>query len=507
MTSIREYNYMNISGIDLIDRGFAFAERTAVIDETGEYSYSALLDFSENIAAHLLRGRGDINEERVCFLVPPGFLYASVKWGIWRAGGISVPLCMFHPERELEYTVNDCNAGVLVVHPEYADRLYGISRRYDIRLITTDEFSTKIKADLPRVNENRRAMILYTSGTTTNPKGVVTTHHNIKSQIASLVEAWEWNQNDYILNTLPLHHLHGILNLFLCPLWSGARCEILGRFDEQRVWEIIGSKSLTLFMGVPTMYYKLIEHWEKLDSEKRKELSERSERLRLMVSGSAALPVKTLEKWRDITGHTLLERYGMTEIGMAISNPLHGERIPGSVGKPLPGVRVELVDEVSDRITGSNEPGEIMVKGDNVFRGYWNRPDETKKAFTNGWFKTGDIADRDEKGNYRILGRDSVDIIKSGGYKISALEIEEILRSHPKLKECCVVGVPDEKWGERVAACLVPCGKEIKDPQEIREWARDKMAVYKIPTLYVVADSLPRNILGKVLKNRVKELF
>lgn len=498
---------MNISGIELIDRGFSFSDRIAVIDETGRYTYTKLLEYSEVIAGYLLQGRKDMNEERVCFLVPPGFMYTSVKWGIWRAGGISVPLCTFHPESELEYVINDSDAGVLIAHPGYSSRLYGISRNSGTPLITTREFQDKPASDLPRVDENRRAMIIYTSGTTSKPKGVVTTHHIIKSQIKSLVKAWEWNIDDYILNTLPLHHLHGILNLLLCPLWTGACCEVLKKFSEEEVWGIIGSKPLTLFMGVPTMYYKLIEYWEKFDDTRKKELSVRSRNLRLMVSGSAALPVNTLEKWREITGHTLLERYGMTEIGMAISNPVHGERIPGSVGKPLPGVDIELFDETCSRIDEPGRPGEIMVKGENVFREYWRRPEETKEAFINGWFKTGDIAVRDEKGYYSILGRDSVDIIKSGGFKISALEVEEILRTNPNVKECCVVGVPDEEWGEKVAACLVLCNSGTNTRQEIREWARDKMAVYKIPVLYITVDELPRNILGKVLKNRVKELF
>lgn len=349
--------------------------------------------------------------------------------------------------------------------------------------------------------------MLYTSGTTSKPKGVVTTHRNIKAQITSLVKAWEWNRDDYILNMLPLHHLHGILNLLLCPLWSGAVCELQPEFDEKVVWESFRNKPLTLFMGVPTMYYRLIDYWERVDSYEKKILSEQCGKLRLMVSGSAALPVKTLEKWRSVTGHTLLERYGMTEIGMALSNPLHGRRIPGSVGKPLPGVKVELFDENDQEIGVPEQPGEIRVKGDGVFLEYWNRPEDTKKAFADGWFKTGDIAVRDREGYYRIMGRDSVDIIKSGGYKISALEIEEVLRNNPAVKECCVVGIPDEEWGERVAALIIPeQGSEIS-AEAVREWSRQKLAVYKIPTRYRFVKELPRNIMGKVLKNRAKELF
>ena len=188
-------------------------------------------------------------------------------------------------------------------------------------------------------------MILYTSGTTSKPKGVVTTHANVAAQIKSLVDAWEWSASDRILLCLPLHHVHGIINVVGCALWSGATCEMLPRFDANAVWDRIAGGELTLFMAVPTVYTKLIAAWDAASPARRAELSQACSRLRLMVSGSAALPVSTLQRWQEISGHTLLERYGMTEIGMALSNPLRGERVPGSVGTPLPGVEVRLVDE------------------------------------------------------------------------------------------------------------------------------------------------------------------
>ena len=350
-------------------------------------------------------------------------------------------------------------------------------------------------------------MIVYTSGTTGKPKGVVSTHANLEAQITALIEAWEWGAADRILLVLPLHHVHGIVNVVSCALWAGAVCEVLPRFDPEETWRRIAAGRLTLFMAVPTIYQRLIGAWKAADPASRERMTAGCRRMRLMVSGSAALPVSVLEEWREISGHTLLERYGMTELGMALSNPLHGERRPGFVGTPLPRVEVRLVDE-SGREVPEGMPGQIEVRGPNVFLEYWNDPESTKGAFTDeGWFKTGDLAERSGDGVYRILGRKSVDIIKSGGYKISALEIEEALRVHPDIEECAVVGLPDEEWGERVCAAVVARGERILSTESLREWCRERLAPYKIPSLVITLAELPRNNMGKVMKHEVTAHF
>jgi len=348
-------------------------------------------------------------------------------------------------------------------------------------------------------------MIIYTSGTTSRPKGVVTTHGNIQAQVTTLVQAWEWSADDHILLVLPLHHVHGIINVLTCALWSGATCTIHPRFEARAAWEAIASGSLTLFMAVPTIYTRLISAWETASLEEQEAWSAAARRLRLMVSGSAALPVRVLERWKAITGHVLLERYGMTEIGMALSNPLHGERRPAHVGLPLPGVEVRLVNEAGQPVPPGT-PGEIEVKGPSVFREYWRRPAATEQAFRDGWFRTGDIAVL-EDGSYRILGRASVDIIKSGGYKLSALEIEEVFREHPHIVECAVVGLPDEEWGERVAIAVVPALGRKPELEELREWGAERLARYKLPTRLLLLPELPRNAMGKVTKPELVRLF
>jgi malonyl-CoA/methylmalonyl-CoA synthetase len=332
---------------------------------------------------------------------------------------------------------------------------------------------------------------------------VVTTHANIESQIRALVTAWEWEEKDHILNILPLHHVHGIINVLSCALWSGACCEFLPKFDASDVWSAILARKLTLFMAVPTIYYKLIEYWESASQKEKTAMAVAAKTLRLMVSGSAALPVPVMDKWKTITGQTLLERYGMTEIGMALSNPYRGKRQAGHVGLPLPNVEVRLADSENNTVA-PGEQGEIQVKGPSVFMEYWRNEKATADAFTvGGWFKTGDIAVFDN-GAYKILGRDSVDIIKSGGYKISALEIEDVLRKYPGIADCAVVGLADEAWGEIVAAFIVTGDLEL-DEKALTNWLKERLPAYKIPRKYVPVVELPRNVLGKVTKNELKK--
>ena len=492
-------------GIELIARAAEHRNAIAIIDDRGSHTYGELLDASARLAGGLLGDQPDLEESRIGFLVPPGFDYVATQWAIWRAGGIAVPLATMHPPLELEYVVDDTAAASLIVDPALADRLRSIATARSLELRDPTELVKSPIRPLPDVDPARRAMILYTSGTTSRPKGVVTTHENVQSQITVLVDAWGWEAADHILNVLPLHHVHGIINVLCCALWAGACCEFQAPFDPHATWQRIADGDLTLFMAVPTIYAKLIHTWGDSDPERQKQLSDAAATLRLMVSGSAALPVPTLERWQQMTGQVLLERYGMTEIGMALSNPLRGERRPGHVGVPLSNIEVRRVDEAGKPVLGS-EPGEIEVRGPGVFAEYWGRAKETEEAFRQGWFRTGDVAVVEE-GAYRILGRNSVDIIKTGGYKVSALEIEDVLSGHPQVRECAVVGVDDEEWGEKVAACLVTEDHATLTLESLREWTQERLAPYKVPRLLILADELPRNAMGKVQKPAVAAQF
>ncbi|MGD8319506.1 MAG: acyl-CoA synthetase [Gemmatimonadota bacterium] len=493
---------------ELFRRAQRHADRLAIVSPEGVFTYNDLLRTSGAAATRLLAGRDDLEEARVCFLVPPGWDYVAVQWAVWRAGGMAVPLAVSHPPAELAYVLDDADPEVVVAHPDLVDRVAEIAEARHLAVLQTPALLQEGPVGrLPELTMARRAMMLYTSGTTGRPKGVVTTHGNTEAQVRALVEAWGWSEHDHILLTLPLHHVHGIINVLTCALWSGGICQMLPRFDAAEVWSRMARGDVTLFMAVPTLYRRLVDAWEAAEEDTRRVWSEGARKLRLMVSGSAALPVPTLERWERITGQRLLERYGMTEIGMGLSNPLDGERRPGHVGRPLPGVEARLVDDEGVEAP-EGTAGQIQVRGPGVFREYWRRPDATDEAFTSdGWFRTGDRAVV-EDGAYRILGRESVDILKTGGEKVSALEIEDVLRTHPGVADCAVVGVPDPEWGERVCAAVVPPPDATPpDGAVLRAFAKERLAPYKVPKDVRVVADLPRNALGKVVKPAVKELF
>lgn len=480
--------------------------RPALIGRDGTYTYADLDMASRRVAAALLQGTHDLAEARVAFFVPPSCAYAAVQRGIWRAGAVAVPLAISHPAAELEYVVRDSATSAVVADASAAPVLEPIAHAAGARFLTTEQALATPPADhLPHIGAPRRGMIVYTSGTTGRPKGVVTTHSNIGAQISALVEAWGWSPSDRLLLVLPLHHVHGIINGVGSALAVRATCEILPAFDADAVWDRLSSGEITVFTAVPTIYGRLIASWEAASEDVRRARSAGVQQLRLMMSGSAALPAQTLEQWRVISGHTLLERYGMTEIGMALSNPLRGARRAGFVGTPLPAVEVRIVDESGEPVADGT-PGELEVRGPAVFKEYWQRPQETRDAFRDGWFTTGDVAVL-EDGAYRLLGRTSVDIIKTGGYKVSALEIEEVLRTHPAIAECAVVGVDDADWGERVSTAVELRPGADLSLTNLQEWAKARLAPYKIPRAIRVVSALPRNAMGKVVKPDVTSLF
>jgi len=482
------------------------------------FSYFDLAETSAGVAAELAGPEGDLRGARVAFLVPPSFAYVAVTRGIWLAGGVAVPLAVSHPAPELEHVIRDSGAAIVVGSGRMAGALEEIAARTGAQFLRTPDLlageasQVARSVDTPihgpdgeggrgaqvwhgterrihRPDPDRRAMIVYTSGTTGKPKGVVTTHAQMAAQISSLLQAWEWTSEDRALSVLPLHHVHGIVNVVGCALAAGASLEILPQFEPEPAWERLASGEITVFSAVPTIYHRLIASWDAAPPHVQRTRSAGARSARLMMSGSAALPRSTLERWKQITGHTLLERYGMTEVGMVLSNPLHGERRPGFVGTPLPGVEVRLVDD------------EIEVRSPGVFLEYWGQPDETSRSFDLGWFRTGDVA-AVEDGAYRLLGRRSVDIIKTGGYKVSALEIEDVLRAHPAVADCSVTAAHDDEWGERVEATaeLEPGATLTLD--ELQSWARERLAPYKLPRRLQVVEALPRNAIGKVIKRR-----
>ncbi len=331
------------------------------------------------------------------------------------------------------------------------------------------------------------------------------THASLRAQIEGMVDAWAWNPDDRILLVLPLHHVHGIVNVTLCPLWVGATCEAPGGFDPTATWERLASGEVTVFMAVPTIYSRLLSCWDGADATTRQRWSDGASRLRLMVSGSAALPVSVLDRWATVTGHVLLERYGMTEVGMALGNTLD-RRVPGHVGVPFPGVEARLVDDTGADVA-DGEAGELLLRGPQLFAGYWNRPEATAEAFVDGWFRTGDIAVRDPR---RVpppgagVGRhpqdrrgEGVRPRDRGGVPHPPCDRRLRRRRTPRRG----VGRP----GGHGARGRGRCHRRPRRPAS--HGAGDRLAPAKVPTRWLVVDTLPRNAMGKVTKNAVRDLF
>jgi malonyl-CoA/methylmalonyl-CoA synthetase len=426
--------------------------------------------------------------------------------GVWRAGGIAVPLNVASAVAELDHYLSCASVTRMIANGKYQESLRQLCDSMNIELMSTEDVLADEVGRLPVIGSERRAMMLFTSGTTNKPKGVVSTHKTVHAQITTLVEAWDWTTDDVIPLFLPVHHIHGIINILSCGLWAGATVHLFARFDIPRIAEQIVARTYNVFMAVPTIYVKLIQYFDSIDPEQVQKICDGFRPMRLNISGSAACPVKLFNQWQDLTGQVLLERYGMTEIGMGLSNPYAGERRAGHVGQPLPGVEAALYGEDGKPITQENTPGEIRIKGDNVFLEYWDNEKATAESFKDGWFCTGDVAVIDD-GYYRIMGRSSIDIIKSGGYKLSALEIEGTLLLHDDVLEVAVIGVADDTWGESVMAFIALIEGATLEYSDLKSWCGGRMSSYKIPKAIKIIDALPRNAMGKVTKSDLKELL
>ncbi|MEM1031434.1 MAG: AMP-binding protein [Myxococcota bacterium] len=433
--------------------------------------------------------------DRVGLLVAPGARWVSSLLALWRRGAVAVPLSPLHPPRERARLLAEVRARHWVVDPEHRCPEVGATALVPAPTSGPDgdggsSFSVETREE--------RALILFTSGTTGRPKGAQLTHRQLAHQGQLLGRAWRLGPETRLLHALPLHHMHGIAIALLPTLQAGGAARCLPRFDAETVWERFSS--VDVFMGVPAMYHRLLARYDAAPPERQRAWRAGATALTLCTSGSAALPITLAARWRAIHGHIPLERYGMTEIGVGCSNPFDPDaRRRGTVGPPLPTQSMRIVDGAGR----DTDEGEVWVKGPSVFAGYFERPEANREAFVDGWFKTGDVGRFEADGSLRLLGRRSVDIIKSGGYKLSALEIEEALRDHPAVADVAVVGVPSEAWGEAAIAVVVPAREASAD--DLRTWCKDHLAAYKVPRVVTFVDALPRNALGKVQKPALRD--
>lgn len=452
-----------------------------------EMSWSA---FDRHVvqAAAALRARGVVAGDRVALSGEPSVHTVIAYVAILRVGAVVVPANVGYTEREIAHIVGDARPVLAFVDEDARAEHWrgaGVADVVDPSMVFESEGAaphlTDREASFPEIAAAAPAMIGYTSGTTGTPKGAVLSHGNLVAGASSVVRAWEWDANDVLILALPLFHMHGLGVGINGTLVSGASAVVLPRFTPEAVLDAVAGRGATLFFGVPTMYARLAA------SPRVGELAQ----LRLAVSGSAPLPASIWERLRAGAGIDVLERYGMTETVMLAANPLHGERRPGTVGQPLPGVAMRLGDD-----------GVVEVHGANVFSGYLDRPDATREAFTaDGWFRTGDIGTFDTDGYLSLVGRAS-ELIISGGYNVYPREIEDVLRCVDGVSDVAVVGAPDEEWGEIVTAFVVWSG----DPPEpdwtarLSEEAERELAAFKRPRRWHRIERLPRNAMGKVVR-------
>ena len=445
------------------------------------------LDARANRMAHALAARGLSRGDRLSVHLANRVEFLDLFLACVRMGVIFVPVNVLYREREIAHIAADADPTLSITSAEHLSLFPG-GAVVDVDAIAAEAAGQTAGRVRLTIDGDEPLALVYTSGTTGRSKGAVLTHNNFAANTVNLVSCWRITSDDRYLAVLPLFHVHGLGNGVCSWLLSGCRMRVVERFEAGRAESLFETFQPTLFFGVPTIYVRLLE----LSADAARRIGERA---RLFVSGSAPLPAHVHDAFRDRFGHTILERYGMSETLMLISNPYEGERRAGTVGFPLPGVSVRLAGP--DGAPPQGEIAQALVRGPNVFAGYWRNPEATAAAFEDGWFRTGDLAERSEDGYYTLRGRAS-DLIISGGFNIYPREIEELLLEQPGVREAAVVGVPDERRGEVPVAYIVADASVNADV--LREACARSLASFKVPRGFVPVSALPRNALGKVQK-------
>ena len=470
----------------------------------GQYTFGDL-ELRSNRLANRLAEDGLRQGDRLGVYLKNSVEFIDVYLAAVKLGLVFVPVNVLYRRREIEPILADAQPKAVLTSADLEDELLPamggleepmLYRVEDLYGLTRDQSAERQSHG---VESGTPAAIVYTSGTTGRSKGAVLAHSNFAANAKNLIAAWEMTAEDRLLLSLPLFHVHGLGNGVHTWLIAGYRMRLLERFRKETLAEEFLSFRPTVFFGVPTMYERLLE----LPASVAREIGGF---MRLFVSGSAPLPARTLERFRELYGHSILERYGMTETLMNISNPHRGERRAGTVGKPLPGVSIRLADPVSCEDVEDEEVGEVLIKGPNVFPGYWSNEDATRAAFTaDGFFRSGDLATRSSDGYYTLCAR-KTDLIISGGFNVYPQEIEEFLKEQPEVAEAAVVGCQNRMRGEIPIACIVLSAGCVLDEEMLERRCRESLASFKIPRRFIQLEGLPRNALGKVERGRLRSL-
>lgn len=488
---------------DQLTRSITDLDAPAIETESGTLSYAAMIARTGQIANALEIGPGDRVAVQIEKSVDAILLYLATV----RAGGVFLPLNTGYTAAEVAYFLGDAAPAVFVCDPAQLEALKPVAKAAGARIETLDtqgggSLGMAIAAasaafDTVARGTDDLAALLYTSGTTGRSKGAMLSHGNLLSNTHALQDAWRFSASDVLIHALPVFHTHGLFVATNVTLFSGASMILLPKFDPARILALMARA--TVLMGVPTFYVRLLD---------QPGLSRDAvENMRLFVSGSAPLLEETHRSWQERTGHAILERYGMTETNMNVSNPYDGDRVAGTVGQPLPGVEVIVTDPASGAELPQGEIGMIEVRGPNVFQGYWQMPEKTAEELrTNGFFITGDLGRYDDRGYLQIVGRGK-DLIISGGFNVYPKEVEAEIDAIPGVFESAVIGLPHRDLGEAVTAVVVTNAQPAPDEAAILMALRDRLAKFKQPKRVLFVDELPRNTMGKVQKNALRSAY
>ncbi|MCZ0738470.1 malonate--CoA ligase [Phreatobacter sp. AB_2022a] len=498
---------MTANLFDRLERAIADPTRAAIATTAGNVlTYAGLLAQAGRLA-NVLAARGVKPGDRVAVQVEKSIPAMILYLATVRAGGVYLPLNTAYTLAELDYFIGDAEPSLIVCDPARRDGVAAIAAKIGAGVETLDaqgggslteaaRLAPESFPTVPRAGDDLAA-ILYTSGTTGRSKGAMLTHDNLVSNALTLREAWRFGPDDVLIHALPIYHTHGLFVACNVTLFSGGSMIFLPKFDAGEILALM--PRATVLMGVPTFYVRLLQN-AGLDRQT-------AAGMRLFVSGSAPLLAETHREWRARTGHAILERYGMTETNMNTSNPYDGERVPGAVGLPLPGIAVRITDPETARPLGRNDIGMIEVKGPNVFKGYWRMPDKTAAEFRpDGFFITGDLGKIDDDGYVHIVGRGK-DLVITGGFNVYPKEIEDQIDAIPGVVESAVIGVPHADFGEGVTAVVVRSGEGAPDEAAILAALDGRLAKFKLPKRVLFLDELPRNTMGKVQKNLLRDRF
>ncbi len=472
-------------------------------------SYSELDELIRRTAGYLQK-IGLEPGDRVALQLTKSLEFILIHLATLRLGAISLPLNLAYPPDELRYFLEDSGAKLFFALDSAKDRIQPMLSELPelqecifLNPANPDEFQSLISISpilnqqSPIGNSEDTAIIVYTSGTTGRPKGAEITHGNLSSNLEALFNAWGWRADDVLLHVLPIFHVHGLFVALHGALHAGATTLLMREFDGRKILQTLVERHCTVFMAVPTIHSRLLEVPEAGQFDLSK--------VRLITSGSDRLPNEVFEGFHQTFGYTLLERYGMTETGMNCSNPLDGQRRMGSIGLPLPGVQVRVVDPENQQVLPDGEIGEVQLRGPNIFKGYWRQPEKTAESFTqDGWFHTGDLGFREPDGYFTLCGR-SKDLIISGGLNIYPPEVERVLNEHPAVAASAVIGCPDREWGERVTGVVVLKPGQVIPTEALVAFCRERLAPYKSPKAIVYLKELPRNAMGKVQKAELRK--